>query len=115
MLLSACQNPSEEADSGTIVGRIINSQNHQPIALGTVSVGNSPVMNLSTADQGGFALQRIPAGTQTLIIRSPGYTPHQEEIQVQKGQVSRAGDGGIVLLDPTYLATPQPTPKPSPT
>jgi hypothetical protein len=109
MLLSGCQNPSEGGgDYGMIVGRVINSQNHQPIAIGTVSVGSSAVVNLSTADQGGFALQHVPIGTQTLVVTSPGYGRHQEDIAVLKGQTSQAGDGGIVRLDPTYMSSPNP-------
>src|SRR3974390_2974719 len=88
MALSACDNPNGEgvADFGNIVGRVLNSQNQQPISIGTVSVGSTIVLNLSTADQGGFVLQRVPIGTQTLIINAPGYNPHQEQIQVQKDQ-----------------------------
>jgi hypothetical protein len=111
MALSACDNPNGEgvADFGNIVGRVLNSQNQQPISLGTVSVGSTVVLNLSTADQGGFVLQRVPIGTQTLIISAPGYNPHQEQIQVQKDQTSQAGEGGIVRLDPTYMSAPQTT------
>jgi len=115
--LAACDNPNGQgvADYGNIVGRVLNSQNQQPISIGTVSVGSTIVLNLSTADQGGFVLQNVPIGTQTLIISAPGYNPHQEQIQVQKDQTSQAGDGGIVRLDPTYMRSPASTPSPSAT
>jgi hypothetical protein len=105
MALAACDNPNGQgvADYGIIVGRVLNSQNQQPITLGTVSVGSTIVLNLSTADQGGFVLQNIPIGTQTLVVNAPGYNP----------QTSQAGDGGIVRLDPTYMRTPAGTPTPS--
>ena len=117
MALAGCENPNGQgvADFGNIVGRVLNSQNQQPISIGTVSVGSTIVLNLSTADQGGFVLQNVPIGTQTLIISAPGYTPHQEQIQVQKDQTSQAGDGGIVRLDPTYMSVPQSTTQPAPT
>jgi hypothetical protein len=115
MALAACDNPNGQgvADYGIIVGRVLNSQNQQPITLGTVSVGSTIVLNLSTADQGGFVLQNIPIGTQTLVVNAPGYNPHQEQIAVLKDQTSQAGDGGIVRLDPTYMRTPAGTPTPS--
>lgn len=119
--LAACENPNGQgvADFGTIIGRVLNSQNQQPISIGTVSVGSTIVLNLSTSDQGGFVLQRVPIGTQTLVISAPGYNPHQEQIEVQKDLSSQAGDGGIVRLDPTYMrspaSTPAPTSEPTPT
>jgi len=115
--LSACDNPNGQgvADYGTIVGRVVNSQNQQPISIGTVSVGSTNVLNLSTADQGGFVLRNVPIGTQTLIISAPGYNPHEEQIQVVKDQTSEAGDGGIVRLDPTYMNLPAPTGAPTAT
>lgn len=115
IVLAACDNPNGGgvADYGIIVGRVLNSQNQLPISIGTVSVGSTTVLNLSTADQGGFVLQNIPIGTQTLIINAPGYNPHQEQIQILKDQTSQAGDGGIVRLDPTYMRTPANTPAPT--
>lgn len=97
------------------MGRVINSVNQQPIAVGTVSVGSTIVVNLSTADQGGFVLQRIPIGTQTVVISAPGFNLHQEQIAVVKDQTSQAGDGGIVRLDPTYIRAPAATSAPTPT
>ena len=116
MVLAGCQNPNAEgvADFGTIVGRVLNSVNQQPVAVGTVSVGSTIVVNLSTADQGGFVLQRVPVGTQTLVINAPGFNQHREEVAVDKDQTSQAGEAGIVRLDPIYIRAPAATSSPAP-
>lgn len=114
MLLAGCEpNPNGQgvADSGTIVGRVVDAFTNLPINVGTVSVGSTLVLNLSAASQGGFTLQNVPAGTQTLVVAAPGYGYFTQQIQVQANQVSEAGQGGIVRLNPSSaIATPTPAP-----
>jgi hypothetical protein len=112
MLLAGCEpNPNGQGvvDSGTIVGRVIDAASLQPINVGLVSVGSTIVLNLSTASQGGFTLQNVPAGTQSLVVTVPGYAQFSQQIQVQANQVSEAGDGGIIRMNSTVtISTPTP-------
>jgi hypothetical protein len=91
--LSACgnPNPSGVTETGTITGRLIDAKTQQPIPTAVVSVGII-VMNLTPSNQGGFTLNNVPIGQQTLNISAIGYAPLQEQVIVQTGQDSSLGD-----------------------
>lgn len=110
--LSGCRVPDDAAQFGTVVGRIVDAQSRTPVNVGTVRVGDALVLNLSTSDHGGFVMQNVPGGTQTLVVNVPGYDVYQQQIDVRAGQVTPAGDHGVIALRSSTIH-PLPTPVPT--
>ncbi len=114
-VLAACgpnPNPNGETQIGSIVGRILDAANSQPVPSATVVVGTI-VRNVVAADGGQFTLAGVPIGNQTLVIRAIGYATETETILVTTGNTSKAGDAGLVRLQSTLQsggASPRPRP-----
>jgi len=101
--LAGCTNPNPNGvtDTGTITGRLVDATSQQPIAQAQLRVG-TVVQNLAPGDKGGFVLNNVPIGQQTLYITAIGYTLPPEDqggiaVIVQTGQNS---DLGVIQLTP---------------
>ncbi len=70
--------------TGTIVGRVIDGENGQPIAAAQVTVTGTP-LGRSTADDGRFTLTGIPTGSQTVVVRRIGYLQQTRVVIVRSG------------------------------
>ncbi len=101
--LGGCQNPNPDGvtDFGTITGRLVDANSQQPIAQAQLHVG-TVVQNIAPNDKGGFVLNHVPIGQQTVYITVIGYTLPPEaqggvSVIVQKDQNS---DLGVIQLTP---------------
>jgi hypothetical protein len=102
--LGGCANPNPNGvtDTGTITGRLVDATSQQPIAQAQLRVGTI-VQNISPGDKGGFVLNNVPIGQQTLYITVIAYQLPPEDqngisVIVQQGQNS---DLGVIQLTPT--------------
>jgi hypothetical protein len=126
-VLAGCVDPNYIGvqDYGSINGRIIDAATDRPLNGAIVSVGSLSVQH--TVSDGSFLLDRIPVGTQTLMIQAPGYKTSSLAIAVVKGQAAPAGLVSLVSLLPgagpapksaislpPSLATPPPSASPAP-
>jgi hypothetical protein len=90
---SGCDNPNGQGvtDRGTISGRVYDAQTQQPIGSATVQVGEQ-VVRISPAEKGGFVVKNVPAGTQIVVIASPGYQTYtQPGVVVRKDENTDIG------------------------
>jgi hypothetical protein len=103
-----CSNPNAVGvqSYGSIVGRVLDATTNKPVPDALVSVG--ALYTATTDTQGGFLLPSVPIGLQTVVARSPGYTPSEVRVNVQKDVAVSAG---YIRLAPAvpYGATPVPT------
>jgi len=88
-------------DTGTITGRLVDANSQAAIAQAQLRVGTI-VQNVSPNDKGGFTLNNVPIGQQTVYITAIGYTLPPEDqggisVIVQSGQNS---DLGVIQLTP---------------
>lgn len=114
---------------GTVVGRVLDATNNQPVPNALVAVGS--IYTGYSDPKGAFSLSQIPIGEQTLTASAPGYTLNSVQVTIHQGQTAEAGyvrlmpvTGGATAPPPatpapagTMLPTPEPllTPTPSPT
>jgi hypothetical protein len=108
-------------DYGSIDGRVLDATTNEPIANALVSVGS---LFTTTSDaKGGFILDHVPIGQQTVTVRDAGYHDVSVTLQVMKDQSSSAGyarlvpvamPAGMTTLPPPPLPSPTPTQTPSP-
>ena len=66
---------------GRVSGRVIEKSSQQPVKTFTAGIGvmrsgtmRPPVMQSFTSDDGAFAFDNVPVGSQTLIVSAPGLT-----------------------------------------
>ena len=87
------ENPNGQGlqEFGSITGRLIDDRTGNPITVSpiTISVGSTPVTQVD--NQGGFVLNHVPVGRQTVSINAIGYAPLTVDVNVVKGQASDAG------------------------
>jgi len=87
------ENPNGQGvqDFGSITGRLIDDRTGGPVTVSpiTISVGSTPVTQVD--NQGGFVLNHVPVGRQTININAIGYAPITVDVNVVKGQTSDAG------------------------
>jgi len=102
-LVGGCANPNPNGvtDTGTITGRLVDANSQQAIAQAQLRVG-TVVMNIAPSNKGGFVLNNVPIGQQTVYITAIGYTLPPEDqggisVIVQTGQNS---DLGVIQLTP---------------
>jgi hypothetical protein len=81
-------------DTGQVVGRVLDQKTQQPVDTATIQVGVQ-VVRLSPSDKGGFSLQRVPIGSQPVLIASPGYASYSTQVVVRKDQQSDLGLIGL--------------------
>lgn len=102
MLAAAgCGNPNGQGvqDFGTITGRLLDDRTGAPLSVSPIyiSVGANVVSQVD--NQGGFTIQRVPIGKQTVQVNAIGYQPYSFEVNVVKDQTS---DAGYVRLKSTF-------------
>jgi hypothetical protein len=107
-------------DYGSIAGRVLDATTNRPIADALISVGS--LFTTSSDAQGGFVLDHVPIGQQTVAVRDAGYHDVDVTVMVTKDQSVSTGYARLVPIampaGMTTLApppTPAPTPTPSPT
>ncbi|MDF7813462.1 TonB-dependent receptor [Hymenobacter sp. YC55] len=84
LLLLAVNLHAASGDFGTITGQVRRSDG-QP--AGFVTVALQGTNQGTTADeQGRYRLERVPAGTYTLVVQGVGYTPYEQTVEVKAGQ-----------------------------
>ena len=97
-LLAACApNPNGQGvtDTNTVVGTVVDAAHpNQPVNTATVQIGVQ-VKILSPSDQGGFTLDNVPTGTQTITISSPGFNTYSAPVVVRKGDPINLGVIGL--------------------
>jgi TonB-dependent starch-binding outer membrane protein SusC len=81
ILLLAAQ---ADAQSGTIMGRVIDGSTQQPVAAATVMMDGMQLGTLSQPD-GRFMLADVPVGTHRVRASLIGYTTQIQEVTVDAG------------------------------
>ncbi len=74
---------------GRIVGTVIDRSTRQPVAGAVVNVVEAGRQVL-TDEQGGFAIQELPAGVLSLSVEMLGYATRREPISVEAGHTTSA-------------------------
>ncbi|HEY2953828.1 MAG TPA: TonB-dependent receptor [Candidatus Eisenbacteria bacterium] len=77
--------PAAARPTGTVRGRVLDSQSREPIGLAEVVVVRTGPRAFSE-DDGRFVLEHIPAGACTLSVTRLGYAPLRRELTVAEGQ-----------------------------
>lgn len=102
--LGGCANPNPNGvtDTGTITGRLVDATTQQPILQAQLRVGTI-VQNIAAGNQGGFTLNGVPVGQQTVYVTAIGYSLPPEDqpgisVIVQSMQNS---DLGVIQMQPT--------------
>jgi TonB-linked SusC/RagA family outer membrane protein len=80
--------------TGTLVGRVLDGDNGQPVAAAQVTVAGTQ-FGRSTGDDGRFTLSNVPSGALTITVRRIGY-------QLQSRPVTLAA-GATVTVDFTLV------------
>jgi hypothetical protein len=110
-----CNNPNGGGVTqyGTIVGRVLDASNNQPVPNALVSVGS--IYTAYSDPQGGFAIRGIPIGPQDVTASAPGYERNSARARVHENQTASVGYLRIMPLTggPTAPAPPSPTPTPA--
>ncbi len=77
-----------QVTEGTVVGRVIDAETHQPIENATVSIPGANVQAVNVKPgTGEFKFEKVKGGTYTVQATAPGYQPASKMITVQPGQV----------------------------
>lgn len=101
-------------DYGSITGRVLDATTNAPIANALVSVGS--LFTTSSDAKGGFVLDHVPIGQQSVTVRDAGYHDVSVTLQVVKDQTSSAGYTRLVpIAMPSGMTTLPPPPPPSAT
>ena len=74
-----------EAQTGTLIGRVLDAQSLQPLASAQVSIAELGTGVLTQQD-GRFILTNLPAGTHTVTVQRIGYREVNEAITVAAGE-----------------------------
>src|ERR1043166_9255272 len=73
---------SAQQGSGTVRGRVTNAATQQPLAGVSVTVGRRAAV---TRMDGGYVVNDVPAGTDTVRARLIGYAPAVQAVTVAGG------------------------------
>ncbi len=103
--LAACSNPNGGGlqEFGVVIGRVVNANTNVPVAGVFVSIGARTITPDST---GGFVLQGVPIGMQTLTVQAAGFTAFSVALEVGKytgpGTETPASTdaGGLIRITP---------------
>jgi iron complex outermembrane receptor protein len=80
---------AQQAATGTISGRVVDSTSQQPISNVTVSIAGTQRGTL-TGNNGSFVLAGVPAGQQTVRVARIGYASKQQAVTVTPGATATA-------------------------
>lgn len=85
---AAAPSTARPAATGTIAGRVIDRASAQPILAAQVAVEGRAV-GASTDLDGRFRLERVPEGSQVLVVRRLGFAPVRlDSVVVRAGQAT---------------------------
>jgi len=87
-LLTVSQLPAQ-GTGGIVSGRIVDSTSQQPLANVQIQIVGTPRGALSRAD-GGYTIQGVPAGAQTVRATRLGFNPQTRSVTVADGQTVTA-------------------------
>ena len=74
-----------EAQTGTIQGRVVNSQNLESLELAQIALPGFNRGTVSDAD-GTYEIANVPVGTHTITVELIGYGSASQEVTVAQGQ-----------------------------
>lgn len=83
-LLSGCSDPT------TVQGRVTDEKKH-PVAGATVSVQGEKATAITNA-AGGFTLEKVPTGEQTIAVSKPGYAAAEQKFTINTKPMTELGD-----------------------
>lgn len=108
-----CSNPNAVGvqQYGSIVGRVLDATNNQPVAGALVSVG--ALFTATTDPTGAFRLSNIPIGHQPVTASAAGYERNSTTAMVHQDQTTNVGYLRIMPLSGGPTAPPPPTPAPT--
>src|SRR6266545_3399737 len=79
LLAVVCIAPLRAQQTGTIRGRVTDDVSQLPLRGGTVSFGT---LRAETRPDGGYLLENVPAGTDSVRVTMIGYAPLSRAITV---------------------------------
>ena len=85
----AATTPLAAQATGTIVGRVIDGDNGQPVAAAQVTIAGTQ-LGRSTGDDGRFTLANVRSGALTITVRRIGY-------QLQSRPITLAGSATVTV------------------
>ena len=80
----AAATPLAAQATGTIVGRVLDGDNGQPVAAAQVTIAGTQ-LGRATGDDGRFTLTNIPAGALTVTVRRIGFQQQSRAITLASG------------------------------
>src|SRR5690349_10250485 len=93
--------PTLRAQTGTIVGRVIDARSTQPLGLTTIEVEGTRLGTTVTAD-GRYRIAGVSAGRHSIVARRIGYTVARQPVTVPAGGEATADftlEAAAVSLD----------------
>ncbi|WP_400191370.1 SusC/RagA family TonB-linked outer membrane protein [Hymenobacter sp. B81] len=93
LFLLVCCSLSAAAQTGAISGRLLDDKN-LPLPGVTVLVEGTQ-LGTSTNSEGGFLIQNVPAGPQTVVASFVGYTTKRLPVTVTAGQTATIADATL--------------------
>jgi hypothetical protein len=97
LALASCATPGAIGvqDYGSVTGRVMDAKTQKAIVGAYVTIGT---VTRTSDSSGGFLLQMIPEGTQTLSVIAGGYQSTSVQVSVVKNQQT--------VVDPPIGLTP---------
>jgi iron complex outermembrane receptor protein len=98
------------AQSGSISGRVIDQQNNRPVIGAQIQVlaaGGQVAGSGTTADDGGYRVAGLSAGSVTVAVRAIGYRAASVAAEIRAGAVTTLEVvmvGMVIQLDPVVVA-----------
>lgn len=118
LLAAGCENPNGGGlqQFGNITGRLIDDSTGAPVAVSPIYISVGATVVSQVDNQGGFTIQHVPIGKQTVTINAITYVPTSFDVNVVKDQTSDVGYVRIksTLAQPHTPAAASPSPSPSP-
>jgi hypothetical protein len=96
--------PTTNPDLATLVGRVVNGANSQPLADATVSITGKEARTFTTDASGQFVFDKLVAGTYEFTVAKTGFGGIKGTITLQPGQASNLGDLVVLpVVSPTTV------------
>ncbi len=84
--------------AGSLAGKVYDKETKRPLEAANITLQGT-TLGTSTAKDGSFRLENIPAGEYTLVVSYVGYTSHQQTLAVSSAIMISLE----VALEPTIL------------
>lgn len=99
LTLVAQESELDLGQEGRIVGTVVDATTGEPMVAALVRIRGVGRTDMSHAD-GGFHLERVQAGTHTLVVERLGYATYEGEVEVRPDEVTQVR----VALRPSAIA-----------